>query len=134
MTSLKQNASGQGGAKVDLADRLESTKENSHPESSTNSDVLASTATTVDVQLAKVLALLLSGPKTTIDLRSHAIMMPAARVFQLKYEQGYVIRTERVSLFDAEGIRHRMCARYHLDMEASRKQQLQGTLDLGAPA
>jgi hypothetical protein len=102
-------------------------------QNASGSDVLASTATTVDVQLAKVLALLLSGPKTTIDLRRHAIMMPASRVYQLKYEQGYVIRTERVSLFDAEGVRHRSCARYHLDMQASREQQLQGALDLGAP-
>lgn len=134
MPAKRRNASGKGGARVELAGRRESTNRKARAEDITSTSILASTETTIDVQLAKLLALLLLGPKTTIDLRRHAIMMPAARVFQLKYERGYVITTERVSLFDAEGIRHRACARYHLDMAASRKQQVQGALDLGAPA
>jgi hypothetical protein len=44
--------------------------------------------------------------------------MPAARVFQLKRERRYAITTELLTLFDAQGIRHAKCARYHLTDDA----------------
>jgi hypothetical protein len=78
------------------------------------------------VQVAKVLALLRQGPKTTIELRRHSILMPATRVFELKRAHDFIITTELVSLYDDEGVRHRKCARYHL-IECT---PAQGSLDL----
>jgi hypothetical protein len=100
-------------------------------QSKSNTDFggIASASTASKAQLVKLLALLRQGPKTTIDLRHHAIMMPAARVFQLKREQDCNIVTELVDLYDDQGVRHRKCARYHLVEQAA----AQGTLDLGAP-
>jgi hypothetical protein len=54
------------------------------------------------------------GPKTTIELRQNGIMMPAARVFSLKRDFKQNITTELLALYDAEGIRHSKCAKYHL--------------------
>jgi hypothetical protein len=85
----------------------------------TDDAVLASTSTATEIQLAKLLVLLRQGPKTTMELRDHAIMMPAARVFHLKREHGYTITTELLPLFDRQGVRHSKCARYHLVAEKS---------------
>jgi hypothetical protein len=65
-------------------------------------------------QRDKVLILLRQGPKTTIDLRAHGIMMPATRVFELRNQYGHNILSELVPLFDVHGFRHLKCARYHL--------------------
>lgn len=124
MASQKRNALRKEGAQIGQAGGPVSiTHRNAGSKRTTSADILASTETTIDVQLAKVLALLLIGPKTTMELRRHGIMMPAARVFQLKRERGYLIRTERLSLYDAEGIRHSKCARYHLIAEAASEVQ-----------
>lgn len=108
----KQNAP--KGASVDLAGGLEATNQNTQPKSITDAAILASKSTATEAQLAKLLVLLRQGPKTTMELRSHGIMMPAARVFQLKREQKKTITTELLALYDSEGIRHNKCARYHL--------------------
>jgi hypothetical protein len=126
MTTRKRNAPRKGGAHVDQAGGLEATNQKTQRKSSTDSDIVDSKSTATEVQLAKVLALLRQGPKTTMELRHHAIMMPAARVFQLKRELNCTINTELVALYDDEGIRHRKCARYHL-IEC---QPAQGSLDL----
>lgn len=112
----KQNAGIKAGANVDLAGGLESTNQNTSTAAkfNTGANILANKSTSTDVQLAKVLALLRQGPKTTIELRQHGIMMPAARVFTLKREHKQNIVTELLALYDAEGIRHSKCARYHL--------------------
>ena len=110
----KQNPRSEAGVGVDLAGELESTNQKASAESITDSNILASKSTATEVQLAKVLALLRQGPKTTIELRHHAVMMPAARIFQLKREQDFEITTELVALYDDQGVRHRKCARYHL--------------------
>jgi hypothetical protein len=123
----KQNASIKEGVSVDLAGGLEATNQITQPKSSTDSDILASTETTTEVQLAKVLALLRQGPKTTIQLRQQGIMMPAARIFTLKHHHDHEITTELLSLYDPEGIRHSKCARYHLTERAP----AQAPLDLG---
>jgi hypothetical protein len=114
-----QKRSGPGrAANVDRAGGLASTNQiKSIGEFSTGPEILANKSTAVDVQLAKLVALLRQGPKTTIQLRSHGIMMPAARVFQLKRDHGLDVFTELVNLYDHEGILHQRCARYHL-MEA----------------
>jgi hypothetical protein len=122
----KQNAP--EGVRVDLAGGLETTNQNTEPKSSTDSSILDNKSTATEVQLAKVLALLREGPKTTIELRHHAIMMPAARVFQLKREHDCTITTELIALYDDQGVRHRKCARYHL----IELQPAQKSLDLQA--
>lgn len=110
----KKNAGTKAGAHVDRAGGPDSTNKKFQCDSSTDAEILSNKSTTTAVQLRKLLALLRNGPKTTIDLRKHGIMMPAARVFQLKNELNYTISTELLELYDAEGIRHRKCARYHL--------------------
>ena len=112
--TTKRNPRTEAGARVDLAGGLEATNQKTQPKSNTEAEILASDKTTVEVQLAKVLTLLRQGPKTTIELRQRAVMMPAARIYQLKHEQGYEITTELIALFDPEGVRHSKCARYHL--------------------
>ncbi len=113
MTSKKQNASIAAGAHVDLAGG-QTTNQKTQPKSSIDSDIVNSKSTAPEVQIAKVLALLRQGPQTTIELRRHGILMPAARVFELKRDHDCSINTELVSLYDDEGIRHRKCALYHL--------------------
>jgi hypothetical protein len=120
----KQNAP--EGVRVDLAGGLESTNQKTHLESNTDSKILESKSTATEVQLKKVLALLRQGPKTTVELRRHSILMPATRVFELKRTHDFIITTELVSLYDDEGVRHRKCARYHLTECAP----AQGSLDL----
>lgn len=114
MPPKMQNASIAAGAHVDLAGGLETTNQNTASKSSTDSSILDNKSTATEIQLAKVLALLRQGPKTTIELRQNGIMMPAARVFSLKRDHQQNIKTELLALYDAEGIRHRKCARYHL--------------------
>lgn len=81
---------------------------------STVADVLDSKSTSTEIQLAKVMKLLRSGPKTTIQLRDHGIMMPAARIHHLRHVEGHTIVSENVTLFDGNGFRHSKCARYRL--------------------
>lgn len=111
-----QNASPEEGVHVDQAGGLESTNQNAETgsESITLSAILANKSTSVEVQLQKTLAMLRLGPMTTLDLRCNGVMMPAARIFQLKNEHQYVITTELVTLQDENGYRHGRCARYHL--------------------
>lgn len=112
----KRSAPGEGGAGFDRAGGRESANQikSTVAEFSTGPEILDSKSTAIEIQLAKVVALLRQGPKTTIQLRSRGIMMPAARVFQLKKQHGLNISTELVTLYDHEGVRHRNCARYHL--------------------
>lgn len=119
-----QHGSTEGAALVVLAGGQEATNQNTQrAESTTDTDILASKSTATAVQKAKVMALLRQGPKTTMELREHGIMMPAARVFQLKREHKHSITTELLPLFDRQGIRHSKCARYHLIAEAASEVQ-----------
>lgn len=88
-------------------------------QSTTDTSILASKSTTTAVQEAKVMSLLRQGPKTTMELREHGVMMPAARVHTLKHQRGHTITTELLPLFDRQGIRHSKCARYHLVQETA---------------
>lgn len=126
----KQNARAKPGACVDLAGGLESTNQKTQPDRTTDSEILASKSTATEVQLAKVLALLRQGPKTTLELRHHSILMPATRVFELKRYHDCIITTELVALYDDQGVRHSQCARYHLMQQTVP----QGALDLGGAA
>ena len=115
--SQKANAPGAGRAAVVQAGG-ELAKQNVQAQSITDAEILGSKSTSTEVQLAKVLALLRQGPKTTMELRDHGVMMPAARIFTLKREHKYAITTELLPLFDRQGIRHSKCARYHLADDA----------------
>jgi hypothetical protein len=110
----KKNASTMGGASVNQAGGLESTNQKAHQKDTTDLKILKSRSTAIEIQLQKLLALLRQGPKTTVELRRNGIMMPAARVHQLRHQQNCNITTELVSLYDPEGILHQNCARYHL--------------------
>lgn len=123
----KQNARGKPGACVDLAGGLESTNKKRISNRITNSEILASKSTATEVQRAKVLSLLRQGPKTTLDLRKHSILMPATRIFELKRDYDCTITTELVALYDDQGAFHRRCARYHL----LQTKAPQASLDLG---
>jgi hypothetical protein len=112
--SGKANAPGAGRAAVNQAVGAGEANQNMHAQFTIDAEILGSKSTSTEVQLAKVLTLLRQGPKTTMELREHGIVMPAARVFQLKRERNYSITTELLPLFDAQGIRHAKCARYHL--------------------
>lgn len=85
-------------------------------------NILESKSTSTEVQLAKALVLLRTGPKTTMELREHGIMMPAARIHHLRHVEGHTISSQWVTLYDANGFQHSKCARYHLDAEAQAKE------------
>lgn len=110
----KKNAGSKAGAHVDHAGGHDAANNKTRQQSSTDAEALRNKSTSTNAQLAKLMALLRQGPKTTIELRQHGIMMPAARVFELKNKRAQLITTELLPLYDAQGIKHRKCARYHL--------------------
>ena len=110
----KKNAGIDAGAHVDLAGGRDATSEMVQRKFNTAADNHNSKSTSSEVQRTRVLTLLRQGPKTTIEFRQHGIMMPASRVHELKHNLGFDIKTELLALYDAAGIRHRKCARYHL--------------------
>jgi hypothetical protein len=125
MTPTKTNARGEAGVLVE-GWQANTTNQSRQQQSSIDSVVLKSKSTATEIQLDKAVLLLRQGPKTTIDLRNHGIMMPAARVFQLKNERGHTITSEMVTLYDENGFRHVKCARYHLIHEAPQQHELPG--------
>lgn len=118
----KEKATGQGGSSNVAGGQAKTTYQIRQAESSTVAEILKSKSTATEVQLEKAMALLRQGPKTTIELREHGIMMPAARIFQLKNECNHTIISELVTLYDANGYRHSKCARYSLVAEAPAKE------------
>jgi hypothetical protein len=118
MTPKNKSARGKAGVLVEV-EQAETTNQNGQDQCSTTADVLRSKSTATDAQRRKTLTLLRQGPKTTIDLREHGIMMPATRVFELRNAEGHVIESELVNLYDSAGFLHRKCARYHLVKEAT---------------
>ena len=61
-----------------------------------------------------IIKALLTGPKTTIELREQwGVMAPAPRILELK-RLGWIIVTFPVSAFTADGVKHRGVARYAL--------------------
>ena len=78
------------------------------------SDDYAGKSTAGEAQRERIIKALLSGPKTTHDLRCLGCYQAPARVKELRDRYGYVIVTERVTLYDSYGYRHRNAARYRL--------------------
>ena len=73
--------------------------------------------TSTEAQRARLLAWLKQGPIDTITARDELnIMMPAARIKELR-EAGYPIKTQRITLTDAQGRTHRGVALYYLSSE-----------------
>lgn len=110
----KDNAHGEVG--VNVVGGEASTNQSRHAQSSIDADILRSKSTSREAQKAKLIVLLRSGPKTTIELRDQGLMMPAARVFDLKSD-GYVITSTLLPLYDSNGFRHAKCAKYSLISE-----------------
>lgn len=74
-------------------------------------------STAVEAQRERILNALREGPKTSYDLRRIGCYQAPARIKELKDRFGYVIRTERVTLYDRDAFCHPGAARYHLDGE-----------------
>lgn len=78
-------------------------------------------STAIAAQHALALQLLRAGKRSTFALRAAGILMPAARILELKRQYGYDIPTvERVDLWDAEGVKHQRIAVYELQGEPER--------------
>ncbi|MBW0170735.1 MAG: helix-turn-helix domain-containing protein [Hydrogenophaga sp.] len=70
-----------------------------------------------EAQRQRILEALRHRPQTSYDLRRLGCYQAAARVKELRDRFGYVIRTERVTLYDRDGFMHPRAARYHLEAE-----------------
>lgn len=84
-----------------------------------------SRSTSTEAQIAKLLAFLREGPKTTHFLRAHGISHPAGRVLDLR-DDGYEILTQRVKTIDDNGYPHINAAQYVLLMEPPQQMPLPG--------
>ena len=75
-------------------------------------------STATHAQYQRVLCLLRSGKKSTIEFRKAGIMSPASRIKELNDRYGYNIPTiERINLWDDEGFMHAHVAVYELHEE-----------------
>ena len=75
-------------------------------------------STATAAQYCRVLQLLRIGKRSTLELRKAGVLMPAARIKELKDWYGYDIPTiERVDLWDEDGFRHPKIAVYELHGE-----------------
>ncbi len=73
-------------------------------------------STATRAQQKRTLQALRNRPQTTHDLRRLGVYHACGRVRELR-RAGYLIDTQRVDLFDADGYRHRRCGRYVLVSE-----------------
>lgn len=90
----------------------------SYDPASAGKDILDNKSTATEVQLKKLMALLQSGPNTTMQLREHGIMMPASRIHRLRHKDRHQIEKDLVTLYDSNGFCHSKCALYFLVAEA----------------
>lgn len=87
-----------------------------HTQTASNKTLNANN-TSIDNQHAIVLAALQDSPKTTIELRhDYGVMMPAARVRELRLA-GHNIVTVRVVSYTPDGIKHHSIAKYVLSLK-----------------
>lgn len=74
--------------------------------------------TATEAQYERVLAMLLTGPKNTMELRRAGVMMPAARIKEMNEKLGYtIVRVALVDLWDEWGFKHARIAVYELQAE-----------------
>jgi len=75
--------------------------------------------TSISAQRQRILEWLRRGPATTIELRAELdVMMPGARIFELRHKLGYEIHTTRVQDETKPGHSHSV-AKYSLIREAT---------------
>lgn len=79
-------------------------------------------STATEAQRQRILEALRISPKTSYDLRRMGCYQCPARIFELR-GMGYVIRMERVTLYDRDGFAHKGAARYHLESEPQPDQE-----------
>jgi hypothetical protein len=70
-------------------------------------------STATEAQMARIVAALQVGPKTTDDLRAMGIFQTSARIFGLR-ARGLNITTELYDGYSADGYSHARMARYRL--------------------
>ena len=72
-------------------------------------------STAREAQYQRIIALTRTGDRSTIELRKAGVMMPAARVKELREQRGYDIqRVALRDLYDEEGFLHPRVAIYSL--------------------
>ncbi len=75
-------------------------------------------STHTEAQYERLLKLLRTGKRNTIELRKAGVIAPAARIKELKDEFGFDIPTiERIDMWDDEGFLHPRIAVYELRVE-----------------
>jgi hypothetical protein len=75
-------------------------------------------STATEAQYERVLTMLRTGPRNTMEFRRAGVMAPAARIKELNDEYGYAIPTvDRVDLWDEWGFKHARIAVYSLHAE-----------------
>lgn len=95
----RRNAGGDGGHRPAAAKK--------------NAQQIDSSSTATAAQLARVIAALRTGAKTSYQLARLGVYHPPRRIKDLR-ERGFDISTERVTLIDADGFQHVGCALYSL--------------------
>ena len=69
--------------------------------SASNKRNFSAKSTATEAQRARIVQMLRTGPKNTMELRRAGVMMPAARIKEMNDEYGYSIPTvDRVDLWD----------------------------------
>lgn len=76
-----------------------------------------SRSSSVEDQRERAINALRERPHTSYELRKLGLYQCGARILELRYQFGYDIRTERVTLYDEDGYLHPNAARYHLISE-----------------
>ena len=75
-------------------------------------------STATEAQYERILNMLRTGPRSTIELRKGGVMMPAARIKELNDRHSYTIpRIELRDLWDEDGFLHPRVAVYELQGE-----------------
>lgn len=74
-------------------------------------------STASEAQRERIIKALRTGPKTSYDLRRLGCYQAPVRIKELRDKFGYVIVTERVTLYDRDGYMHPRAARYTLVSE-----------------
>ena len=95
------------------------TPDNSKPlPSAPNKRNFSAKSTATEAQRERIVQMLRTGPKNTMELRRAGVMMPAARIKEMNDEYGYSIPTvDRVDLWDEWGFKHSRIAVYELQGE-----------------
>jgi len=72
----------------------------------------------IEAQYTRILEMLRTGEKSTIDLRKGGVMMPAARIKEMVEKRGYIItRVALRDLWDTWGYLHPRVGIYALQSE-----------------